>query len=146
MALQLRAAVRGTENAVKALQRLGANVQRAARTTAADVAAQIVMEEVEQRVPVLTGRLKRSEGAEVQVDSDSVKILIGPQEGHAEWERGRLQDPEQYGEIIEAKGTPLGRAKGFHKKAAKAAFPRVVAAVNAILQAAATGNVFIGKD
>lgn len=146
MALQLRAQTRGVEAAIKALEKVGERVQRAARTTAGSVAAEIVLEEVHERTPVLTGRLHRSESAAVAVDADTVKIWVGPQPGFAEIERGRLQDPEQYGEIIEEKGTPIGRARGFHKKAAQAAFPKVREAVAAILAAAATGNVFVGKE
>lgn len=140
--LQLRAQVRGVEDAVRALEKVSENVRRAARYTAGSVGAEIVKEEVHTRTPVLTGLLDSSMQSGVGVEADVVRIYIGPRD---DMERPGYGDPAKYGEIIEEKGSPAGRGKAFMKRSAKAAFPRVREAVAAILRAAVTGNVFVGK-
>lgn len=139
--LQVRAEIKGVGAAVAALDKLGRTV-RGALTTAGSVAAGIVEEEVEQRVPVLTGLLQSSMQSAVGIEADRVRIWIGPREG---MERKGYGDPAKYGEIIEIQGSPAGRGRGFMKRSAQAAAPRVVAAVTAILRAAVTGNVFVGR-
>lgn len=124
--LQLRAQTRGVEDAIRALDELARRTGTLMRTTAADLCSAIVMEEVEARVPVLTGLLSRSEEAEVALNPDGVRIFIGPREGMAVPGYG---DPAVYGEIIEEEGSPAGRGKAFHKRAARAAIPRIIAAL-----------------
>jgi len=139
--LQVRLEVRGMRGVTAALDRIGQSARTALRT-AGSVGAGIVEEEVHKRVPVLTGLLDRSMQSAVGVEPDMIRIWIGPRE---DMEVPGYGDPAEYGEIIEAKGSPAGRGKAFMKQSAQAAAQPVVTAVVAILRAAVTGNVFMGK-
>lgn len=136
--LQIRTEIKGIRQTVQALEKLGDDMQKALAKAGA-AGAEIVAEHVDERVPKLTGLLASAMQSAVGIEPDRVRIWIGIRE---DMDVPGYGDPAEYGSIIEDKGSPAGRGKGFMKRSAKDASTPVVQAIVAILRAAATGNVF----
>lgn len=137
----LRVKVTGVTEVEKEFKRIDDAVMEAKTLEIAARAGGVLwMMEVHRTTPVETGRLYRSLRFQTAPDPERVVIELGPEPGYDEFERGRLQDPQRYDPIIEAIGTPAGRAQAYKEKARQKVLPQIRQTILAILKAAVEGR------
>lgn len=126
--LKVRAQLQGYGKVVGKLMEIESSIKGPLLRMAGQDAAAVVEEEINKRVPVLTGLLQLSMDAAVGTESSGlVRIWIGPRDDMAKPGYG---DPAVYGEVIEKIGSPAGRGRRFMMESARAAAPRVIRIVS----------------